>query len=529
MEAMIVMKNDNMRTYYVILIIVEAIIFCYLLKSLWVYTPDDAFIYQYGARQLSRGILPNMTPGEAPTNSFGSYAWLVIISIAHILRKDPLFWTKSAGVLLSLFSVAVISLIIRKLSDMGILKSLAFAGIILAFPPFAGCAINGLETMFSTFTLLISLWAVIRDAKESRFHVSTGLLIGFHAISRPDAFIDVALLVMFLLWLRFNERIPWKNFLRVIYGIIPSTIVFVAIRLTYGSPLPVSASVKIPKLVEPNLFGKLSKLLGLFLKDIAHDPVLILLYISVFYFAISYENKHIKLLISGLALTHLAIFFLATDGMGFHRLYMSSLCIAIIPFILIVNKLFTNSFSKAGAIVLLLFLLPTSRNYWRSFVAFQYNAPKSPARWLGAIIKHYKLPDSWLMTEDMGVVPYYADIPTIDSYDRPICNRYRATHENAMDYIRNRNLDFIIIRTPTPDPKGRRKMWASVQTRYSKWFKEGYRRVAVATWNPYVPGATRRGILPSFAAGGGYYQLYVSKRIKNIPEGKVYEFLEKYR
>ena len=229
-----------------------------------------------------------------------------------------------------------------------------------------------------------------------------------------------------------------------------------------------------------------------------------------------------------MALTHLAVFFLATDGMGFHRLYMPSISVAIIPFIFVVNKLSEGSFSKIVAILLLCFLLPTSTNYWRCFVAIEYNTSKPPARWLGAIIKHYKLPDSWLMTEDMGVVPYYADIPTVDSHNRCICSRYRATHENTMNYIRNRNLDFIIIRTPSTDPKGKRNIWASVQTRYSKWFKGGYRRVAVATWNPYIPGRVRRGI-PSPLGAGGYYQLYVSKRIKNIPEGKIYEFLERYR
>ena len=74
-----------------------------------------------------------------------------------------------------------------------------------------------------------------------------------------------------------------------------------------------------------------------------------------------------------------------------------------------------------------------------------------------------------------------------------------------------------------PNPKGegvtRFKLVQLIEN--SDWFRDNYRKVAVAVWRPDIEGYRQRGF--DFGTGR-YFHLYVSDRIKTIPEGKIYIF-----
>ena len=118
----------------------------------------------------------------------------------------------------------------------------------------------------------------------------------------------------------------------------------------------------------------------------------------------------------------------------------------------------------------------------------------------------------------MGAVPYFADIPTLDGNDRPICNRWLEKHPDDMDYVRDRNLDFIIL--AKKDIEGNSEVQYNLMKKIenSDWFKEHYRKVAIARWRQEI-----RVYRPSGenVEPGRYLHLYASDRINTLPKNRI--------
>ncbi|MCK4593355.1 hypothetical protein KAU45_02555, partial [bacterium] len=409
-------------------------------------------------------------------------------------------------------------------------SSLALAGVFLVFISSVYGSVNGLETALNLFSLLFLLRIALRDLLEDRLTVGLGLAAGLHLVTRPDAFVDLIVLGVVLLWSWASKksRIGWRDVLRVKLGVLPGLIFFIALVLIYRQILPTSAGVKVPgPAVLFSLWGVkegLLKVLGEFLRT----PGLFLVYAGFAYFVVQRSGRRdvgggdnkppklsrpVRILLVGLAFDHLALLFFAGDPIGVGRLWLTSAATALVCTLAVLPEFFTRRRGLAVATLLLGFTLWAGLLGWRPYVVYHYNHPGSPAERLGGLIAEMKREDSWLVTMDMGVVPYYSDLPTIDSHDRPKCNRYRAQHPHDLDYIWDKPVDFVVLITPAPKAESGFVYHGINQRIYGDERFDGFRKAVTAEWRPPV----RLG--PVLTNVGRYFHLYVSERIA-LPEDR---------
>jgi hypothetical protein len=506
-------KRD--RIFWWALLALEVFFCVVILGDLSSYTIDDGYIYLNGARQLARGELPNMTPGESPTNSWGSYLWLLMLTPAYLLGVNPLFWAKALGFLFLLGGVWWISLLFRCWRPrMSRLESLALSGLLLAFIPAVYGSVNVLETGFHLFAILMALYFLVRDVARKRPGLTFGLALSLLCVSRPDAFIEVVLFLAAYLWLSFRRESPFtrRDVWRPLPGLVPGLLFWAAIASIYGSLLPTSAMAKAPELSFIFSFEWLNHF-DTAVVELAYTPVLPLALAGAAVFLFGRKKNSplppVRFLLAAILLLGLAKMLILMDWTMLNRLWLGGATIAIVCSIVLVYDLVEAVRSRF--LVSLAFCIGLMGGLWGwRFNVFNYFIKtRCPAREMGELINDLKLPGSWLAMADMGVVPYRADIPTIDTEKHPVCNQYLLDHPMDMDYIWKHQVDFVVLVSIYLNPVETESIYYGIpyDIYSSEYFKEHFRPVMVAETS--VP-LTLDYYCENLAH---YFHLYVSDRI----------------
>jgi len=498
------------------LILLEAVIFVAILWDTAGYSPDDAYIYQYGARQLARGELPNMTPGETPTNSWGSHLWLSAIAPAYLIGINGLVWAK----LLGLLCLGGVFLQVGKL--LGLLRPefdrrlrWALAGTVFTFAGLVYGAVNGLETGFHVFTLLTAVRLFVRDHRAGRPTVAQGLAWGLHLLSRPDAFIDIALAGCVLLWLSLDKRYPEKlrYLFRPLLGLLPGLLLFGAVAVIYGTILPSSA---IAKIHIGQIIGNLGGSIYMAAQDLTFTPAVPLLFLGLVATVFSRKKPKsrihdlpLAILALAVLLVHLGISILIGDWMMVHRLWLGGAVLALCASLVWLVDRLSQAYALLIASSLGVLALGAGLLGWRQHIIFNFFHAGGPAQRMGEYIHEHALPDSWMITTNMGVLPFYADLPAIDAEKNPICNHYLQLHPADLDYIFGHPLDFVILTSSylTPPIQSYSSLYLLDVLYQDPRFREHYRYILTAEWRPAVALDYWLG------RNGRYFHLFVSDRI----------------
>lgn len=534
--------------FWILLIVFELVGAVIVVVDLGDYAFDDAYIYLNGARQLSRGELPDMTPGEElRTNSWASHLWLALITPAFWLGVDPLWWAKILGMLLLGGVITHLAALLRQFhSKLPRWKAVSAAGVGLLFAPLVLGALNALETLLCVFSLLWLLRRAVfylepggETAAQTRATLSLGLIAGLHLLTRPDAFIEVLFVLTLTTLVTLRRRAAvGARLSRLALGLLPGTAIFTLVWFLYGSPLPTSAGVKIldfGQLAAPWFWRVMLERLG---GEFVRTPGLLALYLGLFALLIRWFAKaegapvakksqrpraNLAWLFGGLALSRLAEFTLNGDPLGVHRLWLPAAVTALAATLLLLfaqpeeyckanGESVSAARSASRPAVLLLLGLALFGGYqgWRPYIIQHYTEPRSPARQMGELINELSRENSWLLTPDMGVVPYYADIPTVDAHGQPKCNAYRAAHPADLEYVWRRELDFVILITAGPELNHDTPFQGITEDVSRDPRFTNYRHLATAQWRPASP------ILES---GGRYFHLMASPRVAGtVPE-----------
>jgi len=277
-------KNRNIY----LLLAVELVIFSVLTFTFYPFTPDDGFIYLYGARQLANGSIPNYTPGEIPTNAFGSMLWLLLLAPSYLLNLPPLVWAKVMGLILLLATAAISGKVLLRLDkDLDHPTAYAASFSLLCYPFAVACAVNVLDTMLAAFAIVLVLYMFIRCMDENRSYTAAGLAFGLLLVSRPDTFLEAGALtaVTAALIIRKHDR-PWASMGKLILGLSPGIILFILTALAFRAPLPNSAAAKIPGSSEFLSLSTYKRALYIFAVDFSRDSVLFLIYLSLIPFCL---------------------------------------------------------------------------------------------------------------------------------------------------------------------------------------------------------------------------------------------------
>jgi hypothetical protein len=506
-----------------VLLGLELLLCLVILLDLSNYTMDDGYIYLGGARQLARGELPNPTPGEAPTNAFGSHIWLTLLAPAYLLGLNPLVWGKVVGFILLLGGLWQLAGLLRLWRPtMELPASLALAGVALTAVPLVYGSVNLLETALYLFALLTAVRLTARDAGAGRPTVVLGLSWSLLLLSRPDAFLELVVLLGCTAWLVISRKHPFRprDVWRPLVGLLPGLAVLTVLWSIYGTPLPHSALAKTPDPAYLFSFRWLSYNLFPMVKELAASPgvLVVLPAAAVFLFRRGGESPpglplrvSLALLIGGRILQ----MWIVNDWTMVNRLWVGGLVLALACALLLLYDLLTTLRSRAAAILLLGVSLFGGLWGWRAFIFANYAKPTGPAREMGELINELALDDSWLLTPDMGVTPYYAEIPTLDAEVHPVANRHLQQHPGDLDYVLEHQVDFVIVVSEHLTPLGEDYTHPAVGglLYQTDFFHEHFRPALIAEWRQSLA-------LDIFLEKGGrYFHLFISDRIDyDVPE-----------
>ncbi|MCX7022096.1 MAG: hypothetical protein NTW26_07480 [bacterium] len=405
------------------LIALELILCAFIVWDVSGYTPDDAYIYLNGARQLAGGQLPNMTPGEVPTNAWSSLLWVGLITPAYWLGVDALIWAKVLGFILLLGVVwqiaRIIGLFHPKLNPATVW---AVAGLTLAYMPLVFWATSGMETILYVFSLVLVFRLLLRDISQRRLSVGLGLALSLHLVTRPDAFINVALVLVLLVILVLNHKRSHARagLVRPAVGLLPGVLLFLLPGLFYPTVLPTSAlakSLALTAVFSDQFWWNLRELL----LDFALTPGNVFIYAGMLIFVFARRRQgdpiggwEVRAFVVFLVVMHLGKRVLVCDWMAIQRLWLESATIALIACLLALIRLIENKKYLLISAVILCGSLAAGLLGWRVYIFCHYNRTGDPAEVMGRFINELKMDDSWMVATDMGVLPYFGEIYTID-------------------------------------------------------------------------------------------------------------------
>jgi arabinofuranosyltransferase len=128
--------------------------------SYWAFTLDDAYITLRYARHLAQGLGPSWNPGASPAEGYTTASWMLILSVAELVRLDGPRFAKGAGVAFALASFATSAWLLRRATRAARLgeraEMLAITALVALFAcywPLSLHAVSGMETTLSCCVL----------------------------------------------------------------------------------------------------------------------------------------------------------------------------------------------------------------------------------------------------------------------------------------------------------------------------------------------------------------------------------------
>lgn len=208
--------RSNKKLFIVSSAFAILISFIYSYKLRWL--GDDIFIgFRYVQNFLNgHGLVYNV--GER-VEGYTDFLWLILISLFTWLKIDPQFTVLVLGILSSVGTLILFSIITYKITYPRNRFIVPFVTLALALNyDFNVWATSGLETSFYSFLLCASFYIFFfSQLKGTRKYFVTGLILCFALLTRPDAALIIAFANVVLGVSMIQKRIKLPHFLTSIF------------------------------------------------------------------------------------------------------------------------------------------------------------------------------------------------------------------------------------------------------------------------------------------------------------------------
>ncbi len=185
-------KQNNTTLFIAIsvLAIIVSIVYSYKLKWLG----DDIFIALRYVQNFVSGNGLVYNKGER-VEGFTDFFWIMLISFFTWLKRDPLVTVQVLGILASVGTLTLVSIITYKISKRSKTFILPFITLMLALNyDYNTWATSGLETSLFSFLLCSAFYVFFfTEIKETKRYMLSGLFLCLALLTRPDT-----LLIVFL-------------------------------------------------------------------------------------------------------------------------------------------------------------------------------------------------------------------------------------------------------------------------------------------------------------------------------------------
>ncbi len=428
------------------------------------FIPDDSFITFRYAENLTKGYGVTFNAGEKPVEGYSNFLWILLCAALSKCGLSLIDWTPKVGLLFGVLSLCALWLLFYRRALPPVLIALSLL-IFSCSGPFALYAISGMETPLYVFLLLTALLCVdgIFSTGRSRWFLAlacTGTLL---AMCRPEgAVVFPGIAIYSFYFVRRNreagaELFPLKKaFLTccLFFGLLVSYHLW---RIIYfGELLPTAFLVKgghgksLVTAVAINwrwYFVKLNRYFAPF----GTYYLALLVLCAVFLFASSSRKKSAPVGSISFLLTvlYVALYLYFVDWMPGMRYHAALVGLCLVPAVSLAElewRVYRGRILVVSTLCL-------------AMVAFSLSAV-GRLRWdaqrneestvkclipLGEWLRETMPSKSLLAIHDVGAVPYFSNLPTMDSNPQSLTDLYIAKNGFSADYFFSRNPDIAIF------------------------------------------------------------------------------------
>jgi len=206
--------------------------------SVRVFTNDDAYISFRYARNLAEGLGLVYNPGER-IEGYTNFLWTVLLAGGMKLGIDPHHTAKALGAAAACATLVVVYRLAPRLAPLRIVPCIA-TWLLASSIVSAGYAVFGLESALFCFLLLTGTLLMFREQDAGRGFPLSGLIFGLAGLTRPEAPLFVAALMLPLGRGAFSRR----NIIRGLLFAAPILAHVAWRRAYYGAWLPTTFTAK---------------------------------------------------------------------------------------------------------------------------------------------------------------------------------------------------------------------------------------------------------------------------------------------
>lgn len=463
------LKYNDRRASLAVLIVTIAI-FALVARDLSPYTPDDAYISYRYAENLAEGRGLTFNPSEQPVEGYSNFLWIQLGSFAHKAGLDLVYWMPRIGGFLGILNIVVLWWILRRRAFPALQTFLPLLLFALA-APFTLYAISGLETPLFSFLLLATILAVDYALTTGKilYYVSLAFICVLLALTRPEGLIAFPIIVLFLLYLSTTKKgaelspTPVAGKLAVASALFVAALVIYHIwRVQYFNDLvPTTLLSKGgggSSIVNAWLVNK-----AVYFTRQGNDVVpfgyyyLALILVAATGLSLSNSKtpaKATESLAFGLAVIYALVYASFVDWMPGMRYHAPLIGLLLIPGTHVQNSIFRDyarplnggNLLRFAAVVAAIIMISLSGIATLRIYAHQWesNAKKTVvplSRWIRDVMPA----DSLIATSDVGIVPYYSGLRTLDIHPEALTDRYVAKNGFRKDYFFRRDPDIVML------------------------------------------------------------------------------------
>ena len=448
-------------------VLFAAVLFCVVCSFFMMdYLPDDSFISFRYAENLANGHGLRFNVNEPPVEGYSNLLWILFCAFLHKMGLVLPDVVPTAGVLLSIFNILLLWALYRRRglpSSQMLLPLLVLAGS----GPVVMYAVSGMETPLYAFFLLLMLYLLdlaLSGGKPLHYALlaASGFLL---SLCRPEgvAALPVLALAVLLLKSRGKEGAVTarakRSLLLALVGFAAASIAYHAWRVNYfGEWRPTPLLSKGGGGVSL-LSAWIENLTFYFVKHQYYMPPVGYYYaalaiVAFVGFAMSPstgEKRRTEMAALALFVFYAVVYFNFNDWMPGMRYYAPYVSILMLPAVHVQRPFFASAdprrraapFWLAGMAVLVLNFGVLAELRVIAHITQESTAKCSVA--LGKWLKTNIPSDRLLAVSDVGAIPYYAGLETLDIHPQSLTDVRIAKNGFNIDYIAGRDPTVIII------------------------------------------------------------------------------------
>lgn len=383
---------------------------------------DDSLISLQYAKRFLQGKGLTWTEG-IPVEGYTNLLWILLISLLGLFKVDLIFATRFLGIVLNVF---VLFILIKTAEKINKDKKISIISIIIAtlFYSFSGIiaawAIGGLEQPLLNFLFAASFYYTIDLFNKSNVNlketIRPGIFLGLMCLTRMDG-----ILFVFCFWIIFLfKKITKKNIILSIGFILPAVILLLGQLIFrifyYNDIIPNTAYIKL-------IINKISIQTGF---NYVINGFKLMIPVLFFILFIFYNKKKVKII--SLLLMSLIIWLLYIIGIGgdiFPANRHFNIIVVIFSFLILLslNNFFTKyDIKKVFKYFVYLFLFILLIFYFKGQFADKMIKKAKAEKWewdgkeIALMLKNgFKDNKPLVVTSSAGSIPYWSDLPVVDS------------------------------------------------------------------------------------------------------------------